>query len=58
MPDDDVRWFRLGAAYDLLKDHENALRSYERKAALDPYAPAVEKHIKNLKALLGHDTDD
>ena len=55
VPDDDLRWFRLGAAYDLLGDKARALEAYERKVRLDPYADKVRRHVKNLRALLGLD---
>ena len=55
VPDDDLRWFRLGAAYDLAGDKEKALEAYEHKARLDPYADKVRRHVKNLRALLGRD---
>lgn len=58
VPDGDPRWFRLGAAYDLLGDKEKALAAYERKLVLDPFAHAVRRHVKNLRALLGKDEDD
>jgi len=58
VPDDDRRWFRLGAAYELLGDREKALEAYEHKVRLDPFSGPLRKHVKDLRALLGLDTDD
>ncbi|MFV1959906.1 MAG: cytochrome c3 family protein, partial [Planctomycetota bacterium] len=43
VPDDDQRWFRLGATCDLLGDAEGALEAYEHEVALDPFAKAVRR---------------
>jgi len=49
VPDDDQRWFRLGAALDLLPDPEGALEAYEKELQLDPFAHAVERRVKALR---------
>ncbi len=49
VPDDDQRWFRLGAAFDLAGDREGALRAYERELALDPFADAVREYVGRLR---------
>ena len=50
VPDDDQRWFRLGAAYDLLGDKRGALEAYERVLPLNPFAHAIRRHIDGLRA--------
>jgi predicted CXXCH cytochrome family protein len=49
VPEDDERWFRLGAARDLVGDVAGAIAAYERKAALDPYADLVRERIRALR---------
>jgi predicted CXXCH cytochrome family protein len=51
-PRDDQRWFRLGAARQILGDIEGAVVAYERKLALDPYAVYVRQTLERLRAAL------
>jgi predicted CXXCH cytochrome family protein len=48
-PDDDMRWFRLGAAYSIAGRDPDALAAYERVAELDPFADFVRAEIKRLR---------
>ena len=52
-PDQDMRWFRLGAAHAIAGDEAKALAAYERVAELDPFAAYVRDEIKRLRAKLG-----
>jgi len=53
VPEDDGRWFLLGAAHQIAGDLPNAVIAYERKLQLDPYASLVRKTVKELKTRLG-----
>jgi predicted CXXCH cytochrome family protein len=53
MPQDDSRWFRLGAAYALSGDDRGALRAYGRKLEIDPYAVHVRRAVEEIRARLG-----
>jgi hypothetical protein len=53
VPDDDRRWFRLGAARQIAGDAAGALRAYERKLLLDPYAANVRLAVERLRASVG-----
>ena len=48
-PEDDMRWFRLGAARSLAGDDAGALAAYRRVAALDPFASHVRTEIERLE---------
>jgi hypothetical protein len=50
VPDDDLRWFRLGAVRYLDGDLAGALAAYERQAALDPFAANVRRMIDQIRA--------
>jgi len=52
VPDDDERWFRLGAAYELAGDVAAAVASYDRQVALDPFATNTRDHVRRLRARL------
>ncbi|MHC4469373.1 MAG: cytochrome c3 family protein [Planctomycetota bacterium] len=52
VPDDDRRWFRLGAARQIAGDLAGAIRAYERKLRLDPYASRVRQTVEKLRARL------
>jgi cytochrome c-type biogenesis protein CcmH/NrfG len=52
VPEEDSRWFRLGAAHQIAGNLEQAVRAYERKVALDPYAALVRKTLEDLRARL------
>lgn len=49
-PQDDMRWFRLGAAKSIAGDDAGALEAYRRVAELDPFAAYVRKEIERLEA--------
>jgi predicted CXXCH cytochrome family protein len=48
-PDDDQRWFRLGAAREIAGDLAGAVEAYEKQVALDPFAANVREHLASLK---------
>ncbi|MBL9087186.1 MAG: HEAT repeat domain-containing protein, partial [Planctomycetia bacterium] len=50
VPDDDQRWFRLGAARELAGDVAGAIDAYARQVALDPFAANVRTHLARLRA--------
>ncbi len=50
VPDDDLRWFRVGAAADLRDDAEGALRAYEHVARLNPLNHEVARYVETLRA--------
>ncbi len=49
LPDDNLRWFRLGAARSLAGDRRGALAAYERMLALDPFAHSVRRQVERLR---------
>jgi hypothetical protein len=49
-PDDDLRWFRLGAAREIARDVAGAVEAYERQVALDPFAARVRERLTALRA--------
>jgi predicted CXXCH cytochrome family protein len=53
VPEDDMRWFRLGAARGLAGDEAGALEAYERELELDPFAGHVRQTVARLKKKLG-----
>lgn len=48
-PTDDQAWFLLGAARQLAGDPAGAVKAYERKLALDPYAKLVRREVERLR---------
>ncbi len=48
-PDQEMRWFRLGAARDVSGDKRGALAAYERYVALDPLAKYVKQRVTQLR---------
>lgn len=52
VPEDDMRWFHLGAALSLAGRDSAALAAYERVAELDPFADHVRKEIERLRKAL------
>jgi predicted CXXCH cytochrome family protein len=54
-PNDDMRWFRLGAARSIAGQTREALAAYERVLELDLFADNVEKAVARLKAKLAGD---
>jgi predicted CXXCH cytochrome family protein len=48
-PDDDRRWFRLGAAREIAGDVRGAIEAYERQVALDPFESGVRKWLLELR---------
>jgi HEAT repeat protein len=50
VPDDNLRWFRLGAARSLAGNDAGALAAYERQLELDPFAHAVRRQVERLRA--------
>lgn len=49
MPEDHLRWFRLGAARQIAGDVPGAIEAYERKLLLDPGARAVRETVERLR---------
>lgn len=49
VPDDDQRWFRLGAAYEIRGDLDGAIDAYERVVALDGLNRILPSHIRTLR---------
>jgi hypothetical protein len=49
VPEDDTRWFLLGAAHQLAGEPEKAIAAYERKLQLDPYAALVRRTVETLR---------
>ncbi len=52
VPDDHLRWFRLGAARSLAGDTRGALDAYEHQLVLDPFAHAVRQQVERLRERL------
>lgn len=50
VPEDDSAWFLLGAAHQIAGNRREAIRAYERKLSLDPYAKLVRKACERLRA--------
>jgi predicted CXXCH cytochrome family protein len=48
VPDDEIRWFLLGAARDVAGDVAGAIGAYERMIALDPFAAYVRERVRQL----------
>jgi hypothetical protein len=48
-PEDDRRWFLLGAAHQIAGNREEARRAYQQKLALDPYAVHVRRAVESLR---------
>jgi cytochrome c-type biogenesis protein CcmH/NrfG len=53
VPEDHMRWFRLGSAKRIAGDDRGALLAYERKLQLDPAAALVRKAVEQLRRSLG-----
>jgi len=53
VPQEDSRWFRLGAARQIAGDVRGAIEAYEKKLGLNPYARLVEKTLADLRRQLG-----
>ncbi len=51
-PDDDMRWFRLGAARSLAGDLAGAADAYEHECALDPYATSAREALAEIRKRL------
>jgi predicted CXXCH cytochrome family protein len=52
VPDDHLRWFRLGSARLLAGDDRGALAAFERKLQLDPAARRVRETVETLRRRL------
>jgi len=52
-PEDDLRWFLLGAARKIQGDDEGTLAAYERVCELDPFTDHLRKEVARLKKKLG-----
>ncbi len=52
VPEDHLRWFRLGAARRIAGDDRGALEAFERKLQLDPGARLVREAVEDLKKRL------
>jgi predicted CXXCH cytochrome family protein len=50
VPDDDLRWFRLGAAREISGDQAGAIEAYARQVALDPFAHGIREHLERLRS--------
>ena len=50
VPEDDRRWFLLGAACQIAGLLEESVAAYERKLALDPYAANIRRTVGELRA--------
>ena len=48
-PDDDARWFRLGAAREFVGDLDGAIEAYGRQVVLDRLNPHVPSHLETLR---------
>lgn len=55
VPQEDSRWFRLGAARQIAGDVKGAIEAYEMKLTLNPYARLVEKTLADLRRQLEED---
>jgi len=51
VPNDEMRWFRLGAACDVAGDVAGAIEAYGHMVALHPLAHYVRKRLGELRAL-------
>jgi predicted CXXCH cytochrome family protein len=49
VPEDHVRWFRLGCARRIAGDERGALAAFERKLQLDPAALLVRKAVEEMR---------
>jgi len=52
VPDDDQRWYRLGAAREIAGDVRGAVAAYDRMLALDSLAHIMRKHVEGLRKQL------
>jgi len=50
LPNDEMRWFRLGAARDVSGDAAGAMEAYEAMLALHPLARSVRERLAALRA--------
>jgi len=50
VPNDEMRWFRLGAASDVAGDVDGAVRAYGNMVVLHPLAHYVKGRLKELRA--------
>jgi len=48
-PNDDLRWFRLGAAREMSGDIPGAIEAYTRQTMLDPFAKNIRTHLTRLR---------
>jgi len=52
VPEDHMRWFRLGSARLIAGDDRGALAAFERKLQLDPGASAVRRTVEEIRRRL------
>jgi cytochrome c-type biogenesis protein CcmH/NrfG len=52
VPEDHLRWFRLGSAKRIAGDDRGALAAFERKLQLDPAAKLVRDAVSEIKRRL------
>jgi predicted TPR repeat methyltransferase len=57
-PADDLRWFRLGAAYQIAGETAKAIEAYEKKLLLDPHARLVRETVRKLRREIGWTEDE
>ncbi|MDJ0523262.1 MAG: HEAT repeat domain-containing protein [Planctomycetota bacterium] len=50
LPNDEMRWFRLGAALDVSGDAARAIEAYERMLLLHPLAKSVRARLEELRS--------
>ena len=55
VPEDDLAWFRLGAALQLAGDLRGAIGAYEQQLVLDPLALAVRRALVGLRKQAAED---
>ena len=52
IPEDHLRWFRLGSARRIAGDDRGALEAFERKLQLDPAARLVREAVEEIRRRL------
>ena len=52
LPNDEMRWYRLGAARDVSGDVRGAVEAYARMVALHPLSQHVDRRLAELRKQL------